>query len=77
MRNRAFRSSQDRLKTVGPSKDGKDMPHDHQIFIGLYDAHLNAAFGRRYHCCVGFIAGCVQMNAQKFQTIADALANVG
>jgi hypothetical protein len=53
------------------------MPHDHQIFIGLYDAHLYATFGRGYHYCVGFIAWGVQVKAQKFQTIADPLANVG
>src|SRR6185312_10363254 len=48
------------------------MPSNHQVFIGLHDAHgCRAAFARN-DGCMHFIAARINADAEKLQAVADA-----
>src|SRR5580658_821784 len=59
------------------AENGYDVLHDHQIFVGLYDAHVNAAIAGGYYRRVRCVLCGIETDSEEIQPAADAFADGG
>lgn len=51
----------------------ENVARDHQVFIGFHHTHCHGSVAARYDAPILVVCGRIEANAEKFETLTDAL----